>query len=120
MFCCFVENNATIRTFIFFSHFRCNSFHIISIPQKGAVNKEVSNVKKPYLKIRRLAEDQDLNQGALAVLIGVSPNTMTARLKGTQPWRSDEIVIICRTLHIPQEKIGEYFFPAITKEDKPA
>ena len=51
-------------------------------------------MKKPYLKISRLAEDQDLNQGALAALIGVSSNTMTARLKGTQPWRSDEIVII--------------------------
>lgn len=63
-------------------------------------------MKKPYLKISRLAEDQDLNQGALAALIGVSSNTMTARLKGTQPWRSDEIVIICRALHIPQEKIG--------------
>ena len=56
-------------------------------------------MKKPYLKISRLAEDQDLNQGALAALIGVSSNTMTARLKGTQPWRSDEIVIICRALH---------------------
>lgn len=73
-----------------------------------------------YLKISRLAEDQDLNQGALAALIGVSSNTMTARLKGTQPWRSDEIVIICRALHIPQEKIGEYFFPAIAKEEKTA
>ena len=76
-------------------------------------------MKKPYLKISRLAEDQDLNQGALAALIGVSSNTMTARLKGTQPWRSDEIVIICRALHIPQEKIGEYFFPAIAKEERP-
>ena len=74
--------------------------------------------RKPYLKISRLAEDQDLNQGALAALIGVSPNTMTARLKGTQPWKSDEIVIICRTLHIPQEKIGEYFFPNIDKETR--
>ena len=77
-------------------------------------------MKKPYLKISRLAEDQDLNQGALAALIGVSSNTMTARLKGTQPWRSDEIVIICRALHIPHEKIGEYFFPAIAKEEKTA
>ena len=100
-----------------------SQFHLPSrpsIPQKGAANKEVSNVKKPYLKISRLAEDQDLNQGALAALIGVSSNTMTARLKGTQPWRSDEIVIICRALHIPQEKIGEYFFPAIAKEEKTA
>ena len=77
-------------------------------------------MKKPYLKISRLAEDHDLNKGALAALIGVTPNTMTSRLKGTQPWRSNEIVIICRTLHIPQEKIGEYFFPAIAKEDKTA
>lgn len=75
-------------------------------------------MKKPYLKISRLAEDQDLNQGALAALIGVSSNTMTARLKGTQPWRSDEIVIICRALHIPQEKNRGVFLPGNRKGGK--
>lgn len=71
--------------------------------------------KKPYLRISRLAEDQDLNQEDLAALIGVSANTMTNRLRGRQPWRSNEITAICRVLHIPQEKIGEYFFPAVEK-----
>ena len=72
-------------------------------------------MKKPYLKISRLAEDRDFNQGALADLIGVSHNTMTSRLNGRLPWKSDEIVTICNALHIPQEQIGEYFFPTIKK-----
>lgn len=69
--------------------------------------------KRPYLKLRRLVEDRDMELGELAARLGICSNTMTARLKGTQPWRSDEIVIICRALHIPQEKIGEYFFPEV-------
>ena len=30
-------------------------------------------------------------------------------------WRHYEITAICRELHIPQEQIGEYFFPAVEK-----
>ena len=72
-------------------------------------------MKKPYLKLSRLAEDQDLNHAGLAALLGISTNTMTARFKGEYPWTSREIVVICQSLHIPQERIGEYFFPQVSK-----
>nr|DAL35184.1 MAG TPA_asm: Protein of unknown function (DUF739) [Caudoviricetes sp.] len=35
-------------------------------------------------------------------------------------WNSKEIVAICRVVGISQEEIGEYFFPCLKKEDKPA
>lgn len=51
--------------------------------------------KKPFLKLRRLYEDEGR-------------------------WKACEIVKICKVLHIPQEQIGAYFFPAIAKEEKTA
>lgn len=74
--------------------------------------------KRPYLKLRRLAEDQDLKQQELAVLAGLKPRTLNKRLNAPEndgSWSPQEITAICRVLHIPQEKIGEYFFPAVEK-----
>lgn len=74
--------------------------------------------KKPYLKLRRLYEDQDLQQGELAELAGLKPRTLNKRLNEPEDngsWESKEITAICRVLHIPQEKIGEYFFPTVEK-----
>ena len=49
--------------------------------------------------------------------------TLNKRLRAPEnagSWRVSEITAICKVLDIPQEKIGEYFFPTIAKEDKPA
>lgn len=75
-------------------------------------------MKIHYLKLRRLAEDQDLKQYELAALAGMKPRTLNKRLNAPEnngSWSQQEITSICRVLHIPQEKIGEYFFPAIEK-----
>lgn len=75
-------------------------------------------MKKPYLKLRRLYEDLELEQGELAVLAGLKPRTLNKRLNAPEDngsWEPKEITAICKVLHIPQEKIGEYFFPAVEK-----
>lgn len=75
-------------------------------------------MKRPYLKLRRLIEDEDLTHEELAAHIGVHTNTVSNRLCAPEDcgsWRAEEIIAICRVLHIPQEKIGEYFFPAVVK-----
>lgn len=72
--------------------------------------------KRPYLKLRRLVEDRDMELGELAARLGICSNTMTTRFNGSFPWRSDEIAAACRVLQIPQEQIGEYFFPEVAKE----
>lgn len=76
-------------------------------------------MKKPYLKLRRLAEDQGVEPNELAVRAGIVPRTLRNRLASPEnsgTWRWEEITGICRALHIPQEKIGEYFFPKLGKE----
>jgi len=75
--------------------------------------------KKPFLKLRRLYEDQGLLQKELSELSDIPLDTLKApEDKGR--WKACEIVKICKVLHIPQEQIGAYFFPAIAKEEKTA
>ena len=72
--------------------------------------------KKPFLKLRRLYEDEGL-------LSGIPLDTLKGRLNAPEDkgrWKACEIVKICKVLHIPQEQIGAYFFPAIAKEEKTA
>lgn len=74
--------------------------------------------KKHFLKLWRLAEDQDITTDELAALAGVVPRTLRKRFAEPEncgTWRWEEIDGICRALHIPQEQIGEYFFPKFEK-----
>ena len=74
--------------------------------------------KKQFLKLRRLAEDQDITTDELAAKAGIVPRTLRKRFAEPEncgTWRWEEIDGICRALHIPQEQIGEYFFPKVEK-----
>lgn len=74
--------------------------------------------KKPFLKLRRLYEDEGFLQKELAEQSGIPLDTLKGRLNAPEDkgrWKACEIVAICRTLHIPQEQIGEYFFPKVEK-----
>lgn len=79
--------------------------------------------KKPFLKLRRLYEDEGFLQKELAEQSGIPLDTLKGRLNAPEDkgrWKACEIVKLCKVLHIPQEQIGEYFFPAIAKEEKTA
>lgn len=74
--------------------------------------------KKHFLKLWRLAEDQDISSDELAALAGIVPRTLRKRFAAPEncgTWNWEEIDGICRALHIPQEQIGEYFFPKVEK-----
>jgi len=46
------------------------------------------------------------------------PRTLRKRFAAPEScgtWNWEEITAICRELHIPQEQIGEYFFPKVEK-----
>lgn len=75
-------------------------------------------MKKPYLALRRRIEDEGLEHLTLAAMAGMKKDTLSIRLNDKKPWKSDEITAICSVLHIPQDEIGKYFFPAVKKEDK--
>lgn len=74
--------------------------------------------KKPFLKLRRLYEDEGLMQKELSELSGIPLDTLKTRLNAPEDkgrWKACEIVKLCKVLHIPQEQIGEYFFPKVEK-----
>ncbi len=80
-------------------------------------------MKKPYLKLRRRIEDEGLDFQELAAQTGIGYSTILKKLgepESGKKWLGREIVAICRVVGISQEEIGEYFFPCLKKEDKPA
>lgn len=46
-----------------------------------------------------------------AKAMGKTQNTITAKLKGTSPWKTYEIDLACKLLDISQEQISLYFLP---------
>lgn len=73
-------------------------------------------INRNFIKLRRLAEDQGLGIGELAEQAGIGMRTLHTRFENKKPgnsWRSAEIAAVCKVLHIPQEQIGEYFFPEV-------
>jgi len=54
----------------------------------------------------------------VAAKAGIVPRTLRKRFAAPEScgtWNWEEIDGICRALHIPQEQIGEYFFPTVEK-----
>lgn len=70
-------------------------------------------MRKKYLKLQRRLEDYDISNDLLAVKLRMTLPTLRSRLKGTQSWRSDEIILICQLADIRQEQIGKFFFPEL-------
>lgn len=80
-------------------------------------------MKRTYLKLRRLIEDEGLEYKELSAQTGIKYRTLMRHLGAQESqgaWSSREIVAICKVLRIPSEKIGEYFFPRLEKEEKTA
>ena len=85
---------------------------------KQETKGENDTVKKPYLKLRHLIEDEGFDIKDLPALTGIPRSTLNDLINAPESagtWRWKHIVSICRVLHIPQDKIGEYFFPRVEK-----
>lgn len=79
--------------------------------------------RRPFLKLRRLIEDEGYDLKDVYEMTGITRSTMYNRIGAPETdasWCWSEIVLICKALNIPQEKIGEYFFPSVEKGDKSA
>lgn len=80
----------------------------------GFTGKEAVQWKLKYIEAFNQMEKQ---------LSGIPLDTLKGRLNAPEDkgrWKACEIVKLCKVLHIPQEQIGAYFFPAIAKEEKTA
>lgn len=73
--------------------------------------------QSPFWRLRTRFRDYGLFDAELAQVTGIAQSTLSRRMRGAQPWTSDEIKTICQVLNIPQEQIGAYFFPDLEKED---
>lgn len=69
----------------------------------------------PYWKLRGRFHSCGFRDQEIANAIGIGTDTMSKRMNGKQPWTSTEIAEICKTLDIPQDEIGELFFPTVEK-----
>ena len=69
----------------------------------------------PYWKLRGRFHSCGFRDQGIANAIGIGTDTMSKRMNGKQPWTSTEIAEICKTLDIPQDEIGELFFPTVEK-----
>ena len=65
---------------------------------------------RKFHKLRVRFAECEMRQGDVAQAAGIAKSTMTARMKGYQPWTSDEIMAVAEVLNIPREQFGEYFF----------
>lgn len=65
---------------------------------------------RKFHKLRVRFAECEMRQGDVAQAAGIAKSTMTARMKGYQPWMSDEIMAVAKVLNIPLEQFGEYFF----------
>lgn len=73
-----------------------------------------------FKRLRVRFVEMDMKQGEVADAAGMAHSTMTARMKGYQPWTSWEIQRVAEVLNIPKEEIGAYFFEDAPKEKKGA
>ena len=69
----------------------------------------------PYWKLRSRFHSCGFRDQEVAARVGISRDTISARMNGHKLWTSDEIAAICECLGIGREEIGEYFFPKVEK-----
>ena len=75
---------------------------------------------QPYHKLRVRFAEMEMRQSDVAQAAGMAKSTMTARMKGSQPWTSAEITRVAAVLNIPREQIGEFFFEPLPGQMKGA
>lgn len=63
---------------------------------------------QPYHKLRVRFAEMEMRQGDVAQAACMAKSTMTARMKGYQPWTSDEITRVAAVLNIPGSRSGSF------------
>ena len=59
---------------------------------------------RKFHKLRVRFAECEMRQGDVAQAAGIAKSTMTASMKGYQPWTSDEIMAVAKVLNIPLEQ----------------
>lgn len=78
---------------------------------------------KCFKSLRLKMFEQEYSQLELSQATGICQSKLSSRLNGKYFWQADEILAVCRVLHIPIEDIPQYFFEdelQQAKQKKPA
>ena len=65
---------------------------------------------RPFYNLRVRFAQCEMSQNEVARVAGISSGTMTARMKGSQPFTTWEVESIAKALGIPPEEYHRYFF----------
>ena len=65
--------------------------------------------KRRYLKLRVALIENAMNMKDLAECIGMEQQSLRNRFSGRAPWRLIEAYNALEALHIPPQKLSEYF-----------
>lgn len=71
----------------------------------------------PFWRLRTRFRECGMYDSEVSQATGITQPTLSRRMRGVQPWTSDEITTVCRLLGIPRQQIGNYFFPDVEQED---
>lgn len=69
--------------------------------------------KFDYSKLRGKLAEMSMSQKELAERIGISEGQLSGKLSGKFVFKQSEISRICKTLSLPNDDIGDYFFTEI-------
>ena len=74
---------------------------------------------QPFHRLRVRFAEMELRQGDVAQAAGMAKSTMTARMKGYQPWTSDEITRVAAVFeHSPGSRSESFFFEPSPQEQE--
>lgn len=65
---------------------------------------------KTYGKLREEIKKKYATLEEFAQASGIGRASLSSKLNSNTPWKSTEIEKVCKTLNIPMEQVGEYFF----------
>lgn len=74
------------------------------------LSKGGNDMKFNHSKLLGRIREYGFTQEQLAEAIGISKNTLSAKLNNQFYFTAKEIYAICEVLNIPTSEIGEYFF----------
>lgn len=76
-------------------------------------------IKFDYERLYGRMKSKGFNQSSLSRKIGISPASLTNKLKGV-PFRQDEMLNICKALDISDNEMAAYFFTVkVQKTEQP-
>lgn len=67
-------------------------------------------IRFDYGQLRERLRDANCSQAELANALGLSRRSVSLKMNGKVMWRDAEIFAVMKTLGIPMDRVGQYFF----------